>query len=335
MILNVHIMFGHQHTQALFRRQITCKHSLGNYIERSIKLQRIDNAPTPCTLLSGSIQYAIYQITSATLLMTENSCRYLNQVALQTTLVPTLEHVSHLLILQSQQILQRIIGLCYQFHVTIFYTVVHHLHIMTGTARTYPLATRTTVFGTGCNTLQHRLYEGPCLLSTARHDGCAMQCTFFASGNAATYKIHSFLIQFLYPALRILKIRVSTIDYNITFMQQGKQSACHFVYCRPCLHHEKYDFRSLQCIYKFLQSLRTDNAFALRTLSYEIINYMFFFAGNCAIPHSYFPSFTCQVQGQILPHHSQSDQSDICLFHNLIFLYLTNGRFICSIILSL
>lgn len=62
MILNVHIMFGHQHTQALFRRQITCKHSLGNYIERSIKLQRIDNAPTPCTLLSGSIQYAVFML---------------------------------------------------------------------------------------------------------------------------------------------------------------------------------------------------------------------------------------------------------------------------------
>ena len=72
MILHMHIMLGHQHTQVLLRRQITGKNSFGNHVQRRIELQRVNDTPTTRSFLPGSIQNVVEQITASLFFMTQN-----------------------------------------------------------------------------------------------------------------------------------------------------------------------------------------------------------------------------------------------------------------------
>ena len=66
-------------------------------------------------------------------------------------------------------------------HIPVFDTVMNHLHEMSGSSPSDPLAARRTVVQLRSDTLQDILYDRPCFGGTARHNGRPVKCAFFTA----------------------------------------------------------------------------------------------------------------------------------------------------------
>ena len=109
-----------------------------------------------------------------------------DQITAKFAFVPTGKDISHFLIGQIKQLFHHPIGFGNQLHITIFDTVVNHLHKMTGAGRTHPLATRSAVRCFCRNTLKNRFHFRPCFFRTTGHDRSSIQGSLFTTGHTAT-----------------------------------------------------------------------------------------------------------------------------------------------------
>ena len=109
-----------------------------------------------------------------------------DQITAEFAFVPTGKDISHFLIGQIKQLFHHPIGFGNQLHITIFDTVVNHLHKMTGAGRTHPLTTRSAVRCFCRNTLKNRFHFRPCFFRTTGHDRSSIQGSLFTTGHTAT-----------------------------------------------------------------------------------------------------------------------------------------------------
>ena len=139
-----------------------------------------------------------------------------DQVATQFAFVPTGKDISHFLIGQIQQLFHHPIGFSNQLHITIFDTVVNHLHKMTRSGRAYPLATGSAVRCFCRNALKDRFHFRPCFLRTAGHDRSSIQGSFFTAGHSATDEEKSFRLRQFDAAVGIFVIGVTAINKDVS-----------------------------------------------------------------------------------------------------------------------
>ena len=179
-------------TQIFLCRETAFEHRRSNQPQRHTQFHRVDNRPLSRPFLSGSIENLIDKISAGFILMTQNIRSNLNQITAELSFIPAGKHVRHLLIRQIDQILHHPVSLSDQLHVTVFDTVVNHLHKMSRSGWSYPLATRSSVRRFRCDALQNRLHFRPCFLRSSGHDGSTVQSTFLSARHPASYKQEAF-----------------------------------------------------------------------------------------------------------------------------------------------
>ena len=185
-------LLGSQMTQLLLSRETAFEHRRGNQAQRHPQLHRIDDRPLSRPLLSGGIENLIDQIPTGFILVTQNIRSNLNQITAQLPFIPTGKNVRHLLVRQINEILHHPVSLGNQLHITVFDTVVNHLHKMSRPGRAYPLATGSSVRRFRRDALQDRLHFRPRFLRSSGHDGSTVQRTFLTARHSASYKQESF-----------------------------------------------------------------------------------------------------------------------------------------------
>lgn len=128
-------------TQILLRREAPFKDRRSNQSQRHAQFHSIDHRPFARTLLSGNVQYFVYQETARFIFMLQYVGSDFNEIAAQLALVPIGKDGRHFFIAQFQEILHQPIGLRNKLHITILNAIVNHLDKMTGSSRPHPLAT--------------------------------------------------------------------------------------------------------------------------------------------------------------------------------------------------
>ena len=116
--------------------------------------------------------------------------RDLDQIAFQFTSIPFIEDFVQLIIRKTCGVFEQEIRFADQLHVAIFDAVVHHFHVVTGTAWPNPFATRNVIIRSnfGGNGLKDRLDDWPRFFRTTGHETGALESSFFASRNAGADK---------------------------------------------------------------------------------------------------------------------------------------------------
>src|SRR5690606_35100053 len=102
-------------------------------------LERLAHGPLPGALLTRSVQDVIQNRLAALVYVAEDVSSDLDEVAVELTAVPLIEHVAHLRIAHLQHVLHHTVGFADELHVAVLDAVVHHLHEVAGAAGPHPL----------------------------------------------------------------------------------------------------------------------------------------------------------------------------------------------------
>ena len=97
-------------------------------------------------------------------------------------------------------------------------TVVHHLHIVTGTSLADPVAARLTI-DLSSSGLENFFNVRPGGRGTTRHERRAITGTFFTPRNTRANKEETLGFEFLCAANRIGVVRVTTIADDVTLLE--------------------------------------------------------------------------------------------------------------------
>ncbi len=109
-----------------------------------------------------------------------------------------------------------------QLHVTIFYTVMDHLHIMAGAFVTNPVAAWFAVAFGGYR-LEDVLDEGPCFLIASRHKTRSVASTFLTTRYPCANESKSLFFQSFRSAVGVGIMRVAAINDDISWFNERQQ----------------------------------------------------------------------------------------------------------------
>ncbi|MPM76755.1 hypothetical protein SDC9_123754 [bioreactor metagenome] len=122
------------------------------------------------------------------------------------------------------------ISLVNNLHITVFNTIMHHLHEMSGAVLAHPVATgRAVIYFCGYR-LEDLFHIRPRPGGTAGHHRRAEQCPFLAPGNAGTYIQQSFAFHLFCTADGIREMAVSSIYDNISGFKQWDELSDKIIY---------------------------------------------------------------------------------------------------------
>jgi hypothetical protein len=110
-----------------------------------------------------------------------------------------------------------------QLHVTVLNTVVDHLHVVTSTLVTDPVAAWLAI-ALGGDALEDVLDVWPGLLVTTGHDGRSISGTLLTTGHTGTDKSDTLLGQVLGSAVGVGVVRVTTVNDDVSGLEVGKES---------------------------------------------------------------------------------------------------------------
>ena len=209
------------------------------------------------------------------------------------------------------------VGFTNQLHVTVFNSIVNHFHIVASTARTNPFTTWNVFVWSHLrgNRFEYWLDSRPGIHTSTRHHTRAFQCTFFPTRNSSAYKLQAFFFNIFCPAFSITVMSVTTINNDVTFIQQRNQVINNGIHGRAGFD-KHHDFtRACQIGNKIFQRVAPDKVFSGSTTADQVINLL-----RRAVIDCHFVAATFDVKGKVFAHHGQTDQAKICEFFRHILL---------------
>ena len=181
----------------------------------------------------------------------ENTGRNSYQVTFQFAAVPFCKNLLHPGVVHSEPVAHYLVAFADELDVAVFYAVMHHLYKMTGAAGTYPAAAGRSVRGLGGDALEYGFYKRPGFRRTAGHHRRAFERSFFASGYSAAHIHDAFSFQKSSSAGGILKVRIASVYYYVSTIEQRNQLPYHLIYGLPCRDHQEDLARNLQGSHEF------------------------------------------------------------------------------------
>ena len=118
------------------------------------------------------------------ILVAEDVAGDFDQVGVEVTFVPFLEHGVHFIGAHAEAVFHEIVGFADQLHVAVLNTVVHHFDIMPGAIGAHPITAGSSILNFGGDSLENIFHIRPGCFGTAGHDGGASAGAFFSAGNA-------------------------------------------------------------------------------------------------------------------------------------------------------
>lgn len=158
-----------------------------------------------------------------------------------------------------------------ELHVTVLNTVVDHLDVVTGTLVTDPV-TAWLVVALGGDALEDVLDWGPSSLVTTGHHGGTVAGTLLATGNTGADKVEALGLEVLGPPVGVGEVRVSTVNDDVSSLEQGQKGLDPVVDSLASLH-EKHDTTGLlEGGDELLGGVGTDNGLALSLVLEEAVD---------------------------------------------------------------
>jgi hypothetical protein len=142
----------------------------------------------------------------------------------------------------------------------------------------------------------------PRLARAARHERRAFKRAFFATGDAAAYKMDSAVLQFFAAPLGVCEKRISAVDDDVAFFQQGRELSNDRIHRPTGFHHDHRFARLLDRANEFLHRARRLNIFCLAATAGEFLRDF-----SRAVKNSDGKSLRFHVQGEVFTHHGQTD----------------------------
>lgn len=112
--------------------------------------------------------------------------------------------------------------LCDKLHITIFDTIMNHLHIVTSTLVTNPV-TAGFAITLGSNALENILDVWPRLLVSTRHQAGSISGTFLTTGDTRSHETDVFAGQIFRAAVGVREVGVTTVDDDVTIFEVGEE----------------------------------------------------------------------------------------------------------------
>jgi hypothetical protein len=238
----------------------------------------------------------------------------LDEVRFQDARIPPPEDGAHRVVAQSQALFHELIGFGDDLHVAILDAVVHHFDEVAGAVFTHPVAAghaeRIPLGDPRRDRLEDRLDVRPGRGRAAGHQGWPMPRALLAAGDAAADIEQPLRLDISRPANRVLVVGVAAVDDNVARFQQQDQLFDEVVHRLPGFHQQHHAPRPLQRRHQLRQGMRADDGHPLGGARNKCIDH-----GGRAVVHGHGEAVVGHVQYQVLPHHGQADEGDVCLGH--------------------
>jgi len=286
---------------------VTGKDRLADEADRHTPVQSLDHRPLARALLARGIENLVHQRRTIGIPMGQHLGRDLHQVALQGPLVPVGEHLGPLLGAQAEMSLEQMPGFGDQLHVAVLDAVVHHFHVVAGSALPHPLATSFSRFCPGGDGAQHVLHVGPGRRIAARHDAGAEPGSLLATRYTAADEQNALGGERSIAALGIEIVGIAPIDEDIASLQQRQQALDDAIHYLASLHHQHDAARPSDGRGERPQvEGRQDGGAVADHLAHKILGQLL-----VVIPDRHAVAMVVQVQNQVLAHDGQTDYAKV------------------------
>ncbi|GCK97659.1 hypothetical protein BvCmsG79A_01564 [Escherichia coli] len=229
--------FRRGNTLIFQRRDITCKHRLGNQRQRFAEIQRALAGPFTGTFVCCFIQNHINQVVTVFIFFGEDVFGDVDQVAAQFTVIPLGKDLCQFFVGEVQATFKQRIGFSNQLHITVFNTVVNHLHIVTCTIGTNIGNAWLTVVSYCGDFGQDRCNQFIGFFLPTRHNGRTFQRTFFTAGNTGTNEVKAFCRKLTVTTNGVLEEGVTAINDDVTFIEIWFEGINSSIRACTCFHH--------------------------------------------------------------------------------------------------
>ena len=192
-----------------------------------------------------------------------------------------------------------------ELHVTVLDTVVDHLDVVAGTLVSDPLAASLAIALSG-DALEDVLDVRPRALVTSGHYGRAVSGTFLATGDTGAHEAQALGLKVLGSAIRVGEVRVSTVDDDVTAVEEGQQSLDPVVNGLAGLDKKHDAARLLQLGDELLGRVCAHDGLALGLVGNEAVD-----LGDCTVESADGEAVVGHVQDQVLAHDGQADEAEV------------------------
>lgn len=226
------------------------------------EIKSVDGGPLSGSLLSSRVENLLNEWGSIFwVVVLENVLGDVDEEGVQNTSVPLLENLADLVWCESNTTSEDIVGLANQLHVSVLDTVVNHLDEVASTLITDPVAASLTV-ALGRDILEDVLDVWPGLLVSSWHDGWSVSGTLLTTGNTGTDESDTLGGEFLGSAVGVWEMGVSTIDDDVTSLQEWEKGGNEIVNGLTGLDEKHNSSWSLQLLAKLLDRVGTNDRLA-------------------------------------------------------------------------
>ena len=181
---------------------------------------------------------------------------------------------------------------------------MHHLDVVPGTLVAHPLAARLPV-ALGGYALEDVLNVGPSFLIATRHQGRSISSTLLTARHAGSNKSDTFCSEILCAAIRIWEVGVSTVDDDVTTLEQWEESLDPVIYCLAGLDEEHDATGLVKLGNEFLGGVGSNNGLSLGLVVEELIDF-----GEGAVEGADGEAVICHVENQVLAPYLEISASE-------------------------
>ena len=185
------------------------------------------------------------------------------------------------------------------------------LHQVTGTTGT-DVGDAGTVVHLGRHLVHQALNGVVRRLGATGHHARTFQGTFGTAGDAHTDEAEALALQLLHPTLGVVIVGVATIDEQIPFLQKRGDLIHDGIHSRAGLHHHQDPTGTLELADEVLKIRGSLNVPALAATVKELLR-----LGVGAVVDHAREAVALSVEDEVLPHHAETDQTEVRLGHGL------------------
>lgn len=169
-----------------------------------------------------------------------------------------------------------------------------HLDVVAGTLVTDPVTACLTI-ALGRDALEDVLDRRPCSLVTAGHQRGAVSGTLLTTGHTGANEVKALVLQVLGPAVGVGEVRVTTVDDDVSGLEQGQEGLDPVVDSLAGLDKEHDTTRLLELGDELLGGVGTHNGLALGLVGKEAVH-----LGDGSVESANGETMVGHVQDQVL-----------------------------------
>ena len=288
-------------------RQETGKDRLADEGEGDAHVQGGGGGPLAGPLLAGGVEDFFHQRLAVLVFEGQDVAGDLDEVRVELPLVPLAEDGAHLVGGHAQALFHQVVGFGDELHVAVFDAIVDHFDEVAGAVLAHPVAAGGAVVHFGGDGLEDGLDVRPGVRRAAGHDGRSVTRALLAPGDAGADVKQPFGFDVLGAAHRIVIVGVAAVNDDVARLQMGDELLDEGVHRGAGFDHQHHPARTLEGAHQLLDGMGADDFRAPGVAVDEVVHFR-----HGTVENGYGEAVVVHIQNQILPHHRQADEANVC-----------------------